>query len=160
VRREVQRLEPSLPIYDVQSMEQRVSTATARTRVTGLLLVWFAGVALLLTVIGIYGVIAYAVAQRTREIGVKMALGAARSAVALEVVRHGAAVVGSGLLLGVLTAWSTTGVLRSLLFEVEPTDPAVFASLALFTALVGLAASAIPALRAVRVDPLVALKAE
>jgi putative ABC transport system permease protein len=160
VRGEVQRLDPNLPIYDVQTMEQRVGAATARTRVTGLLLTVFAATALLLALIGIYGVVAYAVAQRTRELGLRIALGAARTHVAALVLRHGGVLVGLGLALGLLGAWSTTRVLRSLLFEVQPTDPVVFVALALVTMAVAFVASAIPALRATRVDPLVALKSE
>jgi predicted permease len=160
IRREVQRLDPGLPIYDVQTMEQRIGVATARTRVTGMLLALFAAVALMLATIGIYGVVAQAVAQRTHEIGVRIALGAVHGDVLAMILRHSAALVGSGLGLGVLGAWSATGVLRSLLYEVEPTDPAVFLSLAGATVLVALAASAVPALRATRVDPLVALRHE
>jgi len=105
-------------------------------------------------------VVAQAVTQRTHEIGVRIALGAGHSDVAALVLRHSAALVGSGLGLGFLGAWSATGVLRSLLYEVEPTDPVVFLSLAAATVLVAFAATAVPALRATRVDPLDALRHE
>jgi putative ABC transport system permease protein len=160
IRREVQRIDPNLPIYDVQTMEQRIGAATARTRVTGLLLAVFAAVALLLALIGIYGVVAYAVTQRTREIGLRIALGAVRTDIAALVLPYSSALVGAGLGLGLLGAWSTTRVLRSLLYEVEPSDPVVFASLTIATVLVAFAASAVPALRATRVDPLIALRSE
>ncbi len=160
IRRDVQRIDANLPIYDVQTMEQRIGAATARTRVTGLLLAVFAAVALMLALIGIYSVVAYAVTQRTREIGLRIALGAARTDIAALVLPHSATLVGVGLGLGLLGAWSTTRVLRALLYEVEPTDPVVFVSLTVATVLVAFAASALPALRATRVDPLIALKAE
>jgi predicted permease len=160
VRREVQRLDPNLPIYDVQTMEQRVGAATARTRVTGLLLALFATTALLLALLGVYGVVAYAVSQRVREISLRIALGALRSDIARLVLPHSVTLVSLGLGLGVLGAWSSTRVLRSLLYEVQPTDPLVFISLALATLLVAFAASALPILRATRVDPLTALKSE
>jgi predicted permease len=160
IRREVQRLDPNLPVYDLQTMEQRVGTATARTRVTGLLLSAFAATALLLALIGVYGLVAYAVAQRTREIGLRMALGAARSDVARLILPYSAALVGLGLVLGLVGALGTTRALRSLLFEVEATDPMVFISLTVMTSIVGLAASALPAVRAARLDPLIAIRSE
>jgi len=160
LRREVQALDPNLPIYDVQTIEQRVSSATARTRVTGVLLALFAALALLLALIGIYGVVAYAVTQRTPELGIRIALGAARSHVAGLVLRHSAALVGLGLTIGLLGAFAATRVLRSLLYEVEPTDPVVFAVLSLATLLSAFVASALPAIRATRVDPIIALKSE
>ena len=160
VRREVQRLNPNLPIYDVQTMEQRVGTATARTRVTGLWLTLFAVIAALLALIGIYGVVAYAVTQRTREFGVRVALGAASTDVAALVLRHSAAVVGLGVVVGLIGAWSATRVLRSLLYDVAPNEPAVFISLTVATLVVAFAATALPVRRATRVDPVIALKAE
>ncbi|MGH7470863.1 MAG: ADOP family duplicated permease [Longimicrobiales bacterium] len=160
IRREVQRLDPNLPVYDVQTMEKRVRAATERTRVTGLLLGAFAATALLLALIGIYGLVAYAVTQRTREIGLRIALGAGRADVARLMLPYSALLVGLGLGVGLLGAWSTTRVLRSLLFEVETTDPLVFASLTALTLVVALAASALPAFRAARLDPLTALRSE
>jgi ABC-type antimicrobial peptide transport system permease subunit len=160
LRREVQRLDPNLPVYDILTMEERVAAATARTRVTSLLLAFFAGTALLLALIGVYGVIAYAVSQRTREIGLRIALGAARSDVAALVLPQTALLVGLGLGLGLLGAWSTTRVLGSLLFEVEATDPLIFGSLTLATLIVAFAASVVPVLRATRLHPISALKAQ
>jgi hypothetical protein len=160
VRREVQRIDPNLPIYDAATMEERVGNATARTRVTGILLTLFAGVALVLSLVGIYGVVAYAVTQRTREIGLRIALGAERSAVAGMVLRYGTAMVAIGLVVGLLGAFAATRVLRSMLYEVQPTDPATFAVLTVLTGLVALAGTAAPAWRATRVDPLTALKSE
>jgi putative ABC transport system permease protein len=160
LRREVQALDPNLPVHDVQTMEQRVGGASARTRVTGMLLALFAGVALLLALVGIYAVVSYAVTQRTRELGVRIALGAARSDVAALVLRHSGLLVGLGIGLGLIGALATTRVLRALLYEVQPTDPVVFASLTFVTVIVALAASAAPAVRATRVDPLTALKSE
>jgi putative ABC transport system permease protein len=128
--------------------------------VTGLLLTVFPAAALLLALLGIYGVVAYAVSHRTPETALRIALGAPRTDVATLILRHSAALVGPGLGLGLLGAWGTTRVLRSLLYEVEPTDPVVFAFLALVTVLGAFAASAAPALRALRVDPVVALKAD
>jgi ABC-type antimicrobial peptide transport system permease subunit len=160
VRREVQRIDPNLPVYDAATMEERVGNATARTRVTGILLALFAGVALVLSLVGIYGVVAYAVTQRTREIGLRIALGAERSAVAGMVLRYGGALVAIGLVVGLLGAFAATRVLRSLLYEVQPTDPTTFGVLTVLTGLVALAGTAAPAWRATRVDPLTALKSE
>jgi predicted permease len=160
VRREVQRIDPNLPVYDAATMEERVGNATARTRVTGILLTLFAGVALVLSMVGIYGVVAYAVTQRTREIGLRIALGAERSAVAGMVLRYGSTMVAIGLVAGLLGAFAATRVLRSLLYEVQPTDPTTFGVLTVLTGLVALAGTAAPAWRATRVDPLTALKSE
>jgi predicted permease len=160
VRRELQRIDPNLPIYDALTMQERLGNVTARTRITGVLLTLFAGVALVLSLVGIYGVVAYAVTQRTREIGLRIALGAERTAVAGLVLRYGSLMVGIGLGIGLLSALAATRVLRSLLYEVQPTDPATFAVLALLTGLVALAGTAAPAWRAARVDPLIALKSE
>ena len=160
VRRAVQDIDPTLPIFDVQTMEQRVAGASARTRVTGVLLGVFASIALLLAMIGIYGVVAFAVAQRTREIGLRVALGAARADVIKLILPYGAGLIGLGLVLGLFGAWGTTRLLRSLLYEIKPTDPAVFVTLIVATLLAGAAACGVPVVRATRVDPLIALKAD
>lgn len=104
--------------------------------------------------------VAHGVTQRTREMGLRIALGAVRTDIAVLVLPYSATLVGVGLAMGLLGGWSTTRVLRSLLSEVEPTDPVVFASLTIATVLVAFAASAVPALRATRVDPLIALRSE
>jgi predicted permease len=160
VRRAVHELDPDLPVYDVQTMEQRVGIATARTRVTGMMLALFAAVALLLALIGIYGVVSYAVMHRTREIGVRIALGAPRANVAALVLRHSATLAGLGLAIGLAGAWTTTRVLRSLLYEVEPTDPRVLVPVAFLLMIAAFVASLLPLVRAVRTDPVMAMKFE
>jgi predicted permease len=160
VRKEVQRLDPNLPIFDVMTMQERVGVATARTRVTGLLLGLFAATSLVLALVGIYGVIAFAVAQRAREFGLRIALGAAKSDIARLIFRYGATVVGLGIVIGLLGALATTRVLRSMLFEIEPTDPVTFVILTVVTVVVAFAATTAPAIRAMRVDPMIALKSE
>ena len=160
VRKEVQRLDPNLPIFDVMTMDERVGVATARTRVTGLLLGLFAATALVLAIVGIYGVIAFAVAQRSREFGLRIALGAVKTDIARLILQYGGAVVGLGITIGLLGAWAATRVLRSMLFEIEPTDPFTFVTLTLVTIAVAFAATAAPAIRATRVDPMITLKSE
>jgi putative ABC transport system permease protein len=123
-----------------------------------MLLGLFAGVALLLAAIGIYGVIAYSVAQRTHEIGVRVALGARQADVLGLVIREGAALAMAGIALGLLGALAFTRILSTLLFGVSPTDPFTFTSVSLVLVAVALAASFIPARRAAKIDPVVALR--
>ena len=160
LRRELQQIDPNLPLYDVLSMEQRVDNSLARTRITGFLLSMFAAIALLLATVGIYGVVAYAVVQRTREIGVRMALGALRRDILGNVLRFSGTLVLSGTVIGVLAAIATTRFLRSFLYEVDPIDPTIFAVLVALLVTTAIIASLIPALRAARVDPIIALKSE
>ena len=153
-------LDPSLPVAGVRTMERVVAESTARTAFTMLLLVIAAAVALLLGTVGLYGAISYVVSQRTREIGVRMALGAARGDVARLVLRQGLAVALAGVAVGLGAAAGVTRFLRALLFEVSPTDPMTFVAVpAILLAVAALAAWA-PARRAASVDPLVALKEE
>ena len=125
-----------------------------------LLLAIFAGVALVLAAVGIYGVMSYSVAQQTREIGIRMALGAQRSDVLKMTVKQGLRLVGFGLAIGLLAAFILTRVMASLLFGISATDPLTFISISLVLLAVALLASYIPALRATKVDPMIALRAQ
>jgi putative ABC transport system permease protein len=160
VRREVRRLDPALPVSDVRTMNQVVYQSVAQPRFVAFLVLIFALVALTLAAVGTYGVLAYMVEMRTQEIGVRMALGAQAREVLQMVLAQGAWLVGIGLALGVAGAIALRKVLASVLFGVAPTDPVIFGIVFLVLALVGLAACYLPARRATRVDPLVALRAE
>jgi ABC-type antimicrobial peptide transport system permease subunit len=141
-------------------MSVRLARDVGRERVVAYLTTAFAGLALLLASVGLYGVLSFAVAQRTREIGVRMALGARRSGIAALVVRDAIGVVGAGLLAGVIAAVATGRMLRSLLFDVSLADPAIAALVLGVLAVVTLIAVVMPARRAARVDPIVALRSE
>jgi predicted permease len=157
-RSELRNLDPGLPMYYVRTMEQRVDESLARRRFSMLLLGVFAGVALVLASIGIYGVMAYLVNQGIREIGIRMALGATQRNVLCLVVRHGMALAVSGVTIGLAAAFVLTRLIRSLLFGVDAADPITFAAIALLLVVITLVASYIPAQRAARVDPLVSLR--
>ena len=150
----------TLPIFDVKPLETTLAESVAPRRFNVMLLGTFAASALLLALVGIYGVVAYLVAQRTHEIGVRMALGAERRAVVGMVVRQGMAMAGAGIALGVIAALALTRVIASLLYDVTPTDPATFAAVIGALALTALAACAGPAIKAALVDPIVALRCE
>jgi putative ABC transport system permease protein len=141
-------------------MEQLLSRSLSRARFSMTLLSIFAGLALVLSAIGIYGVMAYNVAQRTREIGIRLALGAARQDVLTMVLLGAAKLAAFGVLIGLAGALGLNYLLRSQLFGVSPADPSTYFAVALLLALVALAASYLPARRATRVDPLVALRYE
>ena len=160
VKNELRKLDADLPMYYIRTMQQRVDESLARRRFSMLLLVVFAGVALALATIGIYGVMAYLVNQGTREIGIRVALGATRRNIVSLVVRQGMALALSGVAIGLAGAFLLTRLIRSLLFGVQATDPVTFVGIALLLGLVALLASYIPARRASRVDPLVALRYE
>jgi predicted permease len=160
VTREARSLDPNLPLYDVKMMEQRLSESLARRRFAMLMLSLFAVIALLLASVGIYGVMSYTVAQRTREIGIRAALGAQTRDVLRLIVRQGMSLAGIGVGLGLVTAIAATRLMASLLFAVSATDPLTFVVIALLLALVALAACWIPARRAAKVDPMIALRYE
>jgi putative ABC transport system permease protein len=156
----VRRLDPDLPVPAVKTMDEIVSTSVAERRLTMMLLSVFAGAALILAAVGIYGVIAYSVTQRTQEIGIRMALGAQRADVMRLVLRNGLLLVAVGITAGGVGALLLTKLMSGLLFEVAPGDPATFALVSVLLTSVALVASAVPGLRATRVDPVIALKAE
>jgi predicted permease len=160
IRREILRADPELPIFDVKSMPQRVSSSLLNRRAAMILCLIFGGLALLLSAIGIYGVLAYTVTQRTREFGIRAALGAASGDVLGMVVGQGLKLAGAGLLIGVAAALALTRLMTSLLYDVKPTDPGVFVAVGVALAAVALVASVIPSLRAIRVRPAVALRYE
>jgi putative ABC transport system permease protein len=160
VRKAVRDVVPDEPLYDVRTMEERVEASTARRRLNALLLGVFAALALLLSAVGTYGVISYSVAQRTRELGIRMALGAERADVLRMVARDGLTLACAGVIVGVVAALGLTQFLASLLFSVRPADPLTFVFVSVLLVAVALVSSYIPARRATKVDPLVALRYE
>ena len=160
VRAEVRRLDPNLPIANVRPMTAVVDTSLATPRLTGSLLSIFAGLAILLAGVGVAGVLAYLVSRRRREIGIRMALGASRWNVLGIVIRRGVAYAGAGILAGVVAALFLTRLMEGLLYDVAPRDPVTFVAVALLLLGIAVAASAVPAIRAARVDPLEALRGD
>jgi putative ABC transport system permease protein len=160
VRREIASVDPKVPIADVRAMEKMVADSVAPWRFTMALLSTFAGVALLLASVGIYGVLAYSVNQRRREIGIRMSLGAQRRDVLQLFLSQGMAMTLLGIALGLGGAWAATRIMRSLLYSVSPTDPLVFLAVPLAFAAVALLASFLPARKAARVNPISALRSE
>ena len=160
VREAVRQFDPDLPLYRLSTMDDAVSVTLAEPRLATSLLGTFALLALLLAAVGIYGVISYSVAGRTREIGVRVALGAGRGEVMGMILREGAKPVVVGVLLGLGGAWFATRLVESMLFGVEPTDTATFVAVPLPLLAVGVVASWVPALRATRIAPTEALRQE
>jgi putative ABC transport system permease protein len=160
MRDAVWSVDRSLPVYSIGTMDGRRASSLAAARFSTVLLTAFGGVALLLAAIGVYGVISYGVSQRTREIGIRVALGAARANVLRLVVGHAATLMLVGLGIGVVGAALLSRLLGGLLFEVSPTDPPSFGIGIVVLALVSLSAALVPAVRAARVDPADALRAE
>jgi putative ABC transport system permease protein len=160
VRARVQAIDPLVPISDVQSMEDLVARSVAAPRFHLTLLALLSGSALVLATIGIYGLLAFSVATRTREIGVRSALGASQTIIARMVLREGLALTTAGVAAGLVVAFAATRSLEALLFEIEPHDPVTFAAIAALLLAVALLACYLPARRAARIDPLTALRAE
>jgi len=156
----VSSLDKDTPIGDIRTSEALIVESVARPRFTAFLLAVFAAVALFLGAIGVYGVLAYAVNRRTQEFGVRLALGASARDIVYTVLREGARLTLSGLVLGLLGAVAATRALSTLLFGIEPANIGILASVALLLFLIGLVASYLPARRAAMVDPVVALRAE
>ena len=160
VRREVQAIDQDQPVFTVQTLDQILAQNRWPFRVFGGLFAIFAAIALVLSSVGLYAVMAYSVTQRTQEIGVRMALGAAGGDVSWLILKRGLIQLAIGLTIGLGGALALTRVLRRALFQVAPTDPVTFASITILLTVVSLAACLVPARRATRVDPLVALRAE
>jgi putative ABC transport system permease protein len=158
LRNAVWAVDKDQPVSNIRDMEDIVSTAVARQRFSTMLLGIFATLALVLAAVGIYGVMSYSVAQRTREIGVRMALGAQRIDVLKMTMGQGLRLVSFGVALGLVGAFVLTRVMASLLFGVSATDPITFVAISLILMTVAGLASYIPALRAMKVDPMVALR--
>ena len=160
VRREVQALDKDQAVADIQSMDEIVNRSVGDRRFSMFLLTFFAGLATVLAAVGTYGVMAYAVVQRTHEIGIRIAVGARRSHILMLVVREATALAGAGVLVGAAGAMALTRVLKSQLYEVSPADPVVFTSVVALLIAVAMLASLIPAVRASAVDPIRALRNE
>lgn len=157
IREVLKSLDPELPFFGVRTMESRIDDSLARRRIPLVLLGVFAAVALFLAVVGIYGALAYTVSQRTREIGIRMAMGSEPDRIFRDVVARGLAVTGAGLALGAIVAFLLTRLMQSLLYDVQATDLRVMVAVAALLALVALVACVLPARRATAVDPVSAL---
>jgi putative ABC transport system permease protein len=160
VTRAIRSVDPEQPVFATMSMDRLIANASAERRFSLLLLTLFAAIALTLSAIGIYGVMAYTTTQRRHEIGIRLALGAGARDVLGLVVGQGMRLVGIGLAAGLLGAWGLSRVLASQLFGISPQDPPTYGAVALLLGAVALAATWLPARRATRVDPMIALRSE
>jgi ABC-type antimicrobial peptide transport system permease subunit len=160
IRNQIHQIDANQPIAEIRTMDQVLAESLAPQRAPLWLFGAFSGIALFLAAIGIYGVLSYFVVQHSQEIGVRMAIGAPRSRVIGLVMGRGARLIGIGVGVGIIAAFLASRALASLLFGVKPTDAPTFVAVSLLLALLGLAACAVPALRATQVDPLVVLRNE
>ncbi len=160
VRAQVRTLDPNIPVANIRPMTEVVTTSLATPRLTGFLMGTFAAIALILAAVGIYGVLSYLVARRTHEIGIRLAVGADRMQVLKMVLKQGLALAGAGIAAGLVAAFGLTRLMQSLLYQVRPSDPETFVIVSLALVAVAILASAVPAYRATRVSPLVALRTE
>src|SRR5712691_1770419 len=156
--RETATIDPALTIFDAEPMTEYIAASLFGAKIAASLLSVLSGLGLLLAAIGLYSVMAYSVAQRTSEIGIRVTLGAQPADIMRVVIRQGLAFAGAGLLVGSLAAAALARVVSAMLVGVSPADPLVYAAATAFTVLVTLAAAAIPAWRALRVDPALALR--
>jgi len=160
LRGAVHELDKELPVSEIGTLTGNIAHSTRERRFTAALVAGFAALALVLAAVGIYGLISYTVAGRTREIGVRMALGAGRTTILAMVLKRALLLAGAGVAIGVAGSLALTRLLGSLLFGVSATDPAVFAGVSLFLLAVAALAGYLPARRAASVDPLIALRHE
>ena len=160
IAREIHAFDPTVPVFEMRTMEERIGDSLARPRFSALMLGALAGFAVLLAGIGVYGVMSYLVTQSTRDIGVRMALGADRRRIVGLVVRQGMVLAAVGIAVGVLGAAALTRVIASLLFGVGAFDAATFAAVPLILGIVALLAVYLPARRAAAIDPVVAFRCE
>jgi putative ABC transport system permease protein len=160
VRKTLAGMDAEASLFDVRSMDDVLALDLGEAKFQTLLLGTFAGIALLLTAVGLYGVMAYSVAQRTQEIGIRIALGASRRDVLRMVLERGAILTSAGLVSGILGALGLTGFMEKMLFDTKPFDPLTIATVSVILALIALLASYLPARRATKVDPLVTLRVE
>jgi ABC-type antimicrobial peptide transport system permease subunit len=158
IRGEVRHMDPNVPVANVRTMNEVVAAAMATPRLTGFLLGSFAVIALALAAVGIYGVLAYVVSQRTHEIGIRLAIGAERSQVLGMVMWHGVSLAATGIGAGLIGAFALTQLMRGLLYEVRPNDPITFVVVTATLLLIAIVASWLPARRAMKVSPTVALR--
>ena len=159
-RRELSAMDRDLPVSDVRTMSQVMSNTVGRARFNTLLLGLFAGLATLLAAVGIFGVMNYSVTLRTNEIGIRMALGAQPGRVLIMVLRQGLVLTFTGICIGVVGALAISSVMTGLLYGVEPSDPATFITIVLLLSIVSLIACYLPARRATRIDPQIALRGD
>jgi predicted permease len=160
LREKVRQIDPASPLFDVGPLQEAVDSSFDNRRAVMLLLAAFAGLAMFLSALGIYGVLAYDVSQRTREIGVRTAIGASRGQISTLIIRQGLWKAGIGVALGLIGAAVLSRYMTTMLFNVRPTDPAVYAAVSFVLIAVALLASYLPARRASRIDPLIALRDE
>jgi predicted lysophospholipase L1 biosynthesis ABC-type transport system permease subunit len=160
MRREVEAVDPTIPIARLQPMTDLVSDRAAEARLTMLVFAIFATAALVLAAVGLYGVVAYGVAQRTREIGVRLAIGAEPARVLRMVLGDGLRLAVLGLFIGGAVAWSASGMLQAILYGIEPSDLPTWAGVTILLIGIAAVASLVPAWRAARLDPVVAMRSD
>ena len=160
IRREVHAIDPLLPVANEQPLSRFVTQIAAQPRFTALIFGLFASAALVLAVVGVYGLVAYGVTQRTREIGVRLALGASPSRIVGGVVRHGAGLAGFGIVIGLWAAYALSRFMQGILYDVAATDVVTYLAVAVLLAGCAAAASILPAWWAARLDPVRALRDE
>jgi putative ABC transport system permease protein len=160
IRREIAALDKDLATFNIRTMEEVVGLSVARTRFTTTLLGTFAAVALILASLGVYSVMAYQVSQRTKELGIRMALGAGRKDVLTMILRSAMFLSCGGAILGIVGSFALTRLLEDMLFQVNPADPIVLGAVTLLLLIVAIGASLVPARRATRIDPMIAIRYE